>query len=1001
MNEHSFVKPWLKRLNNTILINGINFFEKDLENCKFEISPLKTYLIKGNSFISQEEEERLEQITYTDLKTKYNIGIYSMPAGDRRWRKRQDKIYFMEKLVKKIPGEINPTIVYNKGWLIELDKVNKRIRVRGEGLGHSRGRYLNGDITPWIDYEDKKPGPKKTVQIHYDSYTKAIEEIYDAQIGINKGPTDTIYIRTEIPIMITDEGKLLCMPQNLSNAGTVLPKILIVGKSGKGKCHRKGTTILMADGTRKKIEDIKIGDEVISPQRDGTNTFSKVIDTCKYFSDANYIVREKNRNHRELYHCTSNHIIPIWHNKWVRDPENKKSNKRPKQYASWSIEDYEAEHLAKLKNKSNNNIGFSSFAIEKYKDRINCEIEPYTLGVWLGDGMFQKYSQIVINKKHHNKKQCGRKTTYFKQENHSRLTICCADFEIIEEVSKYYPIMRLYRKQNNKATDYDFSINSNFAVLLNKYRLCNKDSGNKFIPDEAMLSDIEYRKKLMAGLIDTDGSLEYGGYRITTKSKQLAEDILNLTYSIGGRATIRKVKKGIKRIGFVGEYYTVTMFLHNLDIPIKVKRKIKTVESCYLAGNRVAIELDKSEGCEVYGITIDSPSQYYITDNWMVTHNSFILNSMLGRIFYTFQDRVALLNDSLDQFYDLSLPMMGFDDKLAMLGNTPKHLPVINLYMSGPHVKIKYPEENVSYRLVLSFKDFLFRWSFWTHGVDKWKIGPPEKYFTKTLVEAMQSCSDIDSSRQTIFKIITDQMDGKLDDGKKAMIMKWVSTLDSVYRDEFTDNLYKSDKSVAAEWELITRDGEKLKGHPLIIAAEAGTVPIVNNFMVKTKPIAKKHMADLLNKIVMWQMLRGDKKKNWWVFIDELKDFLGRQLSSDELYQALDYIFTQGRYNKIGFVGNVQEYSKLTPSMRANATHLIIFELQTKDERNAVAGDFGLDKDQIEKISKLDKFQSLMVAKDKVVLYDKYGTREVKDGGIWRGYSVPPISIHKAPGMTA
>jgi hypothetical protein len=126
-------------------------------------------------------------------------------------------------------------------------------------------------------------------------------------------------------------------------------------------------------------------------------------------------------------------------------------------------------------------------------------------------------------------------------------------------------------------------------------------------------------------LIDTDGYLcKRQGYSICTKSKQLADDILFLVYSLGGRGHISKIRKGIKRINFIGEYYNVQFYLGNLDLPLRIQRKILNKTFFYLSANRLSIGLKKGAGQMVYGFTLDSPSHWYITDNWCITHNSTI-----------------------------------------------------------------------------------------------------------------------------------------------------------------------------------------------------------------------------------------------------------------------------------------------------------------------------------------------------------------------------------------
>ena len=365
--------------------------------------------------------------------------------------------------------------------------------------------------------------------------------------------------------------------------------IAIDGEEG---CQPANSKVMMANGDLKNIEDIKIGDVVLSPQENGDYIFSKVLKTYQWYSDKNYRVTQLNRNKKTLYKCSYNHLIPF---KTKISP--RKQGRRDRKDSYWTDRNYQAEYVSKLSIKTfkKNSVSYSMPLIPYYHNRKNCEIESYSLGVFLGDGSF-----------------CG-----------TRLNITSNDRIIIDEVAKHYKIMSIYHKEKNSTFSYRFSKIGEFGNLLNKYGLFEKRSGTKFIPEEALFSDSTYRKRLLAGLIDTDGYYHNGSYEFTLKSLQLIKDIRQLSYSLGGRCgEIRKVKKRIKRIGFEGTYYSISLYLCDLNLPILLKRKTKSINSFYLASNRLSIDVIEDKPSIVYGFQLDSPSSLYITDNYMVTHNS-------------------------------------------------------------------------------------------------------------------------------------------------------------------------------------------------------------------------------------------------------------------------------------------------------------------------------------------------------------------------------------------
>lgn len=398
-------------------------------------------------------------------------------------------------------------------------------------------------------------------------------------------------------------------------------KNVLSAELGPTGCQPKGSKVLMADGSWKNIEDIKIGDLVLSPQKDGSHVYSKVKNLTSWFCSDNYDVLYKNKKGKKLYSCSYNHLIPV-HNKV--NERITLNGKRVSKKRYWRFKNYSAEDFSKMSSemKSHQNISFTSFKIDKYKGIKNCKIEPYTLGVHLGDGMFRSVTTVKKNKNYDEQERSDKKL--FHTSKVRAISITSNDYEILEEVSKHYPIINISHKKGTNAKSYSFSLNGKLSEELSELGLEGKNSGNKFIPKEALLSDSEYRIKLLAGLIDTDGYYKRGGYSFTLKSKQLIKDIRDLVYSLGGRCgMIHKYKGRIKSIGFEGEYYHLSFYLKDLNIPLKLNRKKKEISSIYLDSNRTGINCIKNnKKNKVYGFELDSDSQWYITDNWMVTHNS-------------------------------------------------------------------------------------------------------------------------------------------------------------------------------------------------------------------------------------------------------------------------------------------------------------------------------------------------------------------------------------------
>ena len=159
------------------------------------------------------------------------------------------------------------------------------------------------------------------------------------------------------------------------NSRWSLPKMLshliIYGQTG---CQPKGSKVMMANGEWKNIEEIHINDEVLSPQKDGSYIFAKVLNVTSWYSDNNYSLLELNRNKKELYKCSYNHLIPVNHRSIPRINNERKSKNR-----IWTIKHYKAEELYLMSEERRNHdsIGFTCPYIPSFKNKKNCEIEPY------------------------------------------------------------------------------------------------------------------------------------------------------------------------------------------------------------------------------------------------------------------------------------------------------------------------------------------------------------------------------------------------------------------------------------------------------------------------------------------------------------------------------------------------------------------------------------------------------------------------------------------------
>jgi len=143
---------------------------------------------------------------------------------------------------------------------------------------------------------------------------------------------------------------------------------------------------------------------------------------------------------------------------------------------------------------------------------------------------------------------------------------------------------------------------------------------DRFIPFEYLTASRKDRIRLLAGLIDSDGSLASGYYDFLSKSKRLTEDVAYLARSLGFAAYISSQKK-YDQNGHGGVYYRLGISGEISRIPCKVKRngaparrQKKDVRHLGFSTRLLGVE-------PYFGFTVDGDGRYLLGD-FTVTHNS-------------------------------------------------------------------------------------------------------------------------------------------------------------------------------------------------------------------------------------------------------------------------------------------------------------------------------------------------------------------------------------------
>ena len=197
-----------------------------------------------------------------------------------------------------------------------------------------------------------------------------------------------------------------------------------------------------------------------------------------------------------------------------------------------------------------------------------------------------------------------------------------------------YGHTHVYWHKTTGVPSYEFG--NPLRQALHKIGLCmNRRTVQKYIPDEYFTASKAQRLELLAGLLDTDGTLRRseGRYNYCTCDDTLKDGVVTLISTFGWRANVRLMPPHTSSFGIVGKKPCwVISFNPDIEIPCRLERKHL---SELKKRRRVAIaSIEKSEPEQGNCITVEGGT-YLVGETLQPTHNSslmiFFMTWLLGR----------------------------------------------------------------------------------------------------------------------------------------------------------------------------------------------------------------------------------------------------------------------------------------------------------------------------------------------------------------------------------
>ena len=346
--------------------------------------------------------------------------------------------------------------------------------------------------------------------------------------------------------------------------------VCVSAGTGVGKCLGKDTPVLMASGEIKPVQDIEAGELVMGPDSKPRHVLSVCTGTERLYR----IKPVKG----DSWVCNEAHILSLVCNA-------DKGELSRGQVVNISVGEY-----LKLSKTKKHILKLWRTGVEF--ERSDVPLDPYFLGLWLGDG------------------------------NSDSVRITNSDIEVTDFLQQYAISQGMkcgiWRDPRSRAVTHSVTTAKGVDRKVKRCDTINaklRSLGvfkNKHIPNIYLRNDRQTRLSLLAGIIDSDGYLVHNCYEIVTTSYQLAYDILYLCRSLGMAAYFRQSKVAF-RINISGELD---------EVPCLVGRRKARKRQQRKDVRRVGFSVEPIGEGQYFGFELSGPDRLFLLGDFTVTHNT-------------------------------------------------------------------------------------------------------------------------------------------------------------------------------------------------------------------------------------------------------------------------------------------------------------------------------------------------------------------------------------------
>lgn len=498
-------------------------------------------------------------------------------------------------VIPKSPEQTNLCVQHASGLIsYKLEMLPGGIRTKKPDKFFGSRATMNGD---------------KCYNFHINTYDKFIQRVEYAsrfQAWEYEVRTVPMYEPNKFKYEFNKNYKLRDYQEDVVNFAlkrldpSILYRNMILGiATGKGKAQTLNSKIKVPGGWS-SMGEMKIG--TIVTAADGTPT--RVIGVFPQGERDVYKItlRDGRVTYADSEHLWKVFVINRQGNKWV------------------TVNTLEVIELIK---KTKGRVYLPLNHSEQIED-VNLSIDPYLLGLYLGDGSCNERAVPVITK---------------------------PDLFIKDEIERLLPlknIVKTYEYEDHcdihkiHSSRVDGKWCNPLKYFLYESGLFGKRAWEKFVPKQYLHGSHQQRLNLVQGLLDTDGTVgNTGTVQYCTTSHQLAKDMQYLIRSLGGMASISEkiphyTYKGEKKQGRLAYIVNIRHTKPSELFRLPRKKELTNDDNQYshrLKLNIKSVEYVGKQSTQC--ISIEHPDRLYVTDDFIVTHNTLSSLYTAAKLGYT------------------------------------------------------------------------------------------------------------------------------------------------------------------------------------------------------------------------------------------------------------------------------------------------------------------------------------------------------------------------------